>query len=158
MKFIAERIRAWIVMSVAFILQKFWHMYFWYHYKISFTISIVLFQFPWAKFTMHFHFSLAKFTVLFQDLYASKQCNAMLKLITRTARNNFFNYFLRLPKRRLLQREFVPKLSWAQLSFNKNSVICISDITIEFPSLFPLYIFNFHEQNSLCIFIFHKQN
>ena len=54
---------------------------------ISFTISIALFQFPWEKFTMHFHFLLAKFTVLFQDLYA------MLKLITRTAKNNFLTTF-----------------------------------------------------------------
>ena len=52
-------------MRVAFILQKFWHMHFWYHYSISFTISIALFQIPWANFTMHFYFSLAKFTVLF---------------------------------------------------------------------------------------------
>ena len=93
MKIIAERIRAWIVMSVAFILQKFWHMHFWYHYRISFTISSVLFQFQRAKFTMHFHFSLPKFTVLFQYLFAWKQCNAMLKLITRTARNNFLTTF-----------------------------------------------------------------
>ena len=81
--------------------------------SISFTISIALVQFPWAKFTMHFYFSLAKFTVLFQDLYAWKQCNAMLKFITRNARNNFFNYFLRLPKWRISQRECLPKLSCA---------------------------------------------
>ena len=156
-------------MSVAFILQKFWHIHFWYHHSISFIISIALVQFPWAnftmrflfpwaKFTMLFHFSLAKFTALFQDSYAWKQCNAMLKLITRTARNNFLNYFLRLPKWKLLVREYVPKLSWAQLSFYKNSYICISDITIVFPSLFSLHLFNFHEQISLCVFYFHELN